>query len=87
MTRARETEYGKGDDDRTEDHTAYKEGYAALNWRDSPEGDKRQEERERKKRVRDANEKGWTGLFEVTQQHMDALMPNRDAFIKYAPKE
>lgn len=34
MSRSRETDYGKGDDDRTEDHPRYREGYERIDWRD-----------------------------------------------------
>ena len=32
MSRSRETDYGKGDDDRTEDHKKYREGWEKLDW-------------------------------------------------------
>jgi len=68
MSRARETEYGKGDDDRTEDRGARDAGYKALDWLNDPEGDKRQEERERKARAAKLNE----GLFDVLVRRPNA---------------
>ena len=34
MSRSRETDYGKGDDDRTEDHPRFREEYEKIDWRD-----------------------------------------------------
>ena len=33
MSRSRETDYGKGDDDRTEDHPRYREGWEKIDWK------------------------------------------------------
>ena len=71
---------GKGDGRRPEGDGDFAGGYANLDWKNDPEGDAKREKERRMKRAKGIH-------FEVTQQHIDATQPNRDAFTAHAPKE